>query len=312
MQNSQYSSIYGIASRDASRAKKDAEIGNIPLHFGSYNGILECDEIDAIYIPLPNHMHFEWTKRSIEAGKHVLVEKPLALKQSDVLELIRLRDEYRVKIGEAFMVHTHPQWIETISKISNGDLGDLKAISGFFSYFKTDPDNIRNIHDYGGGGLWDIGCYTIHTSRWAFGEEPVKVLGLIERDPVLKIDRLASVIMDFPSGQAIFTVSTQLVSHQRMQFFGTKKKLEIDIPFNAPNDRKTSITLSEGDLLGRDLEKVEFEICDQYTIQGDLFSKAILENSEVPVPLENSLKNTAIINAVFKSAESGKWEVPVV
>lgn len=205
------------------------------------------------------------------------------------------------------MVHTHPQWIDVVKRIREGELGKLRVIHGFFSYFKTDPTNIRNILEYGGGAMWDIGCYPVHTSRYAFGEEPVRVLSLIDRDPEMQIDRIGSVIMDFPSGQCVFTVSTQLVPFQKMTFFGEKKKLEIEIPFNAPNDRETNIFIDEGDLFQKNRQKATFDICDQYTIQGEIFSEAIATDGAVPVSLEDAANNTAVIEAIFKSAQEGAW-----
>lgn len=299
--------ITGIASRNESDAKIAAAKLGIPRSYGSYDALLEDPEIEAIYNPLPNHIHYEWTKKAIEKGKHVLCEKPLTLKKAEIIELIVLRNNFNVKVGEAFMVHTHPQWVDAVKRIKQGELGKLRAIQGFFSYYKTDPDNIRNIHEYGGGAMWDIGCYPIHTSRFAFGEEPRRVLSLIDRDPKLKIDRLASIILDYPSGQCIFTVSTQLVAHQRMMFFGEDKKLEIEIPFNAPNDRTCKVYLGDGDLFQTDRKEISFEICDQYQVQGEVFSEAIISDIDVPVSLEDAYKNTSVIEAIFESEKCGGW-----
>lgn len=299
--------IAGIASRNEKDSKIAAEQLGIPKYFGSYNALLEDPDIEAIYVPLPNHMHYEWTKKAIEKGKHVLCEKPMTLKKAEINELIALRDKYNVKVGEAFMVHTHPQWLDTVRRIKNGELGKLRAIQGFFSYYKTDPDNIRNIHEYGGGAMWDIGCYPIHTSRFAFGEEPLRVLSLIERDPKLKIDRLGSIILDYPSGQCVFTVSTQLVAYQKMIFFGEEKKLEMEIPFNAPNDRKSRIFLDDGDLFLTNRKEILFDVCDQYKVQGEVFSEAIISDLDIPVSLEDAYKNTSVIEAIFESEKNNTW-----
>ncbi len=309
MQKCQNLEITGIASRNEQEAKNAKAKLGIPKHYGSYDALLDDPEIEAIYNPLPNHLHYEWTKKAIEKGKHVLCEKPLTLKKEEIKELISLRDKNNVKVGEAFMVHTHPQWEKTLSLVKNGELGKLKAVQGFFSYFKTDPTNIRNIFEYGGGAMWDIGCYPIHTSRFVFGEEPKRVMALIDRDPELKIDRLGSVIMDFPSGQCVFTVSTQLVAHQRMIFFGEEKRIEIEIPFNAPNDRECKIFLQDGDLYQINKKEIAFDVCDQYQIQGEIFSKAIISNGELPVPLEDAYHNTKVIEAIFESEKKGGWVV---
>ena len=236
MQKGNLCDIVAIASRNADDASKAAMKLGIPKSYGTYEALLSDKEIEAIYIPLPNHLHVEWTKKAIEAGKHVLCEKPMTLTTDEAKTLMALRDKYNVKVGEAFMVDTHPQWTNAMARIHNGELGKLKAVNGFFSYYKIDYSNIRFQYKTGGGGLWDIGCYPIHTARWAFGEEPVRVIGTTEIDPAVDVDVLTSAILQFSSGQAIFTVSMQTVPHQRMQFFGDNKKLEIEIPFNAPND----------------------------------------------------------------------------
>ncbi|HSM76070.1 MAG TPA: Gfo/Idh/MocA family oxidoreductase, partial [Bryobacteraceae bacterium] len=251
MQKGQSCEITGIASRDLNKARDAARSLGIPKSYGSYEELLGDPDIDAVYNPLPNHLHIPWSVRAAEAGKHVLCEKPLALDAAGVRELIAARDRYGVKIGEAFMVRTHPQWLRAKEIVRSGEIGPLRAILGAFSYFNNDPSNIRNIPEYGGGGLMDIGCYPIFTSRFLFGEEPSRVSGLLELDPEMKTDRLSSAILDFPSGQAIFTCSTQMVPYQRMQILGTKGRVEIEIPFNAPPDRRCRIFVDiGGDLLG--------------------------------------------------------------
>ena len=311
MQKGEWSEIAAIASRDKSKAEDAARKLGIRKLYGSYEELLADPEIEAIYNPLPNHMHVPWSIKAAEAGKHVLCEKPLSMSVAEARQLIAARDKSGVKIGEAFMVRTHPQWLRTRELIRSGRIGDLRSIAGLFSYFNRDTANIRNIVETGGGALMDIGCYPINTSRFIFGEEPSRVLGLIERDPEMKTDRLSSAILDFPSGHAIFTVSTQLVPYQRMQFLGTKGRIEIEIPFNAPKDRPCRIFIDDGgDIFGQDISAESFPTCDQYTIQGDIFSRAIRENHEVPVPLEDAIKNMAVIGAAFRSAESGTWESP--
>jgi predicted dehydrogenase len=225
--------------------------------------------------------------------------------------LLPVQQRTGVIIGEAFMVRTHPQWLRTRELIASGRIGSLRSIQGFFSYFNTDPKNIRNIPECGGGGLMDIGCYPINTCRFLFGEEPLRVSALLEKDPKLEIDRLTSAMMEFPSGHATFTCSTQLVPYQRMQLLGTKGRIEIEVPFNAPNDRPCRIFIDDGrDLVGGGITVETFPTCDQYTIQGDVFSRALREGTPVPVPLADAIKNMAVIEAVFRSAESGAWEVP--
>jgi predicted dehydrogenase len=216
-----------------------------------------------------------------------------------------------VKIGEAFMVRTHPQWLRVRDLVRHGVIGELRAIVGAFSYFNRDPKNVRSVPEWGGGGMMDIGCYPITTSRWIFGEEPLRLASVMERDPEFGTDRLCSVVMEFPAGQAVFTCSTQMVPYQRMQFLGTKGRIEIEIPFNAPNDRPTRIFVDDGrDVFGTGIRTETIPVCDQYTIQGDAFSRAIREGGEVPVPLEDAIANMAVIEAVFRAAESRRWEKP--
>jgi predicted dehydrogenase len=311
MQQGEWSEVWAIASRDRHKAEAAASALGIAKAYGSYEELLRDPEIEAVYNPLPNQLHVPWTLKAVEAGKHVLCEKPISLTAREARALVPARDRAGVKIGEAFMVRTHPQWLRTREIVETGKIGTLRSMVGFFSYFLRDPSDIRNVAEWGGGGLMDIGCYPITTSRFVFHEEPLRVAGLIERDPEMKIDRLTSAILDFPSGQSIFTCSTQLVPYQRMQILGTQGRIEVEIPFGAPNDRPCRIFIDNGsDRFGAGVRTEEFTICNQYTIQGDLFSKAIREGGEVPVSVEDAIKNMAVIDAIFRSAESGKWEKP--
>jgi predicted dehydrogenase len=311
MQAGQFSEITAIASRDGKKAAEAAQKLGIAKAYGSYEALLADAEIEAIYNPLPNHLHVPWSIKAAEAGKHVLCEKPLSLTVAEATALLNTRNRTGVKVGEAFMVRTHPQWLRTRELIRSGAIGELRASMGAFSYFNRNPENVRNVAEWGGGGMLDIGCYPITTSRFIFGQEPTRVVGLIERDPDFKVDRLASAILHFPSGQATFTCSTQMVPYQRMQFFGTKGRIEIEIPFNAPIERETRIFIDDGrDVFGGGVRVESFPICNQYTIQGDLFSRAVRGEGDVPVSIEDGIKNMAVIEAVFRSTKSGKWENP--
>ncbi|MGB2592694.1 MAG: Gfo/Idh/MocA family oxidoreductase [Candidatus Acidiferrum sp.] len=311
MQLGEWSEVVAIASRDGKRAENAAKKLRIPKAYWSYEELLADPEIEAIYNPLPNHMHVPWSIKAAEAGKHVLCEKPISLNAAEAKLLLDARNRTGVKIGEAFMVRTHPQWLRTRDLVRSGRIGDLRAVVGVFSYFNRDAANIRNVADWGGGAMYDIGCYPINTSRFVYGEEPSRVMGLVERDPDFQTDRLASVILDFPSGQAIFTCSTQLVAYQRMQFLGTKARIEIEIAFNAPNDRPCRIFVDDGrDVFGGGVSVETFPTCDQYTVQGDVFSRAIRGDGDVPVSVEDAIGNMAVIDAVFRSAKTGRWERP--
>jgi predicted dehydrogenase len=311
MQKGRLTTIAAIASRDLGKARGAAKAVDIPTAYGSYEELLADPDIDAIYNPLPNQFHVPWTIRAAEAGKHVLCEKPLSLTVAEAETLLEVRARTGVKIGEAFMIRSYPQWLRLRELLDERRIGELRSIAGVFSYFNNDPANIRNQVEAGGGALMDIGCYLIHASRYAFGQQPARVVGLIDRDPTTHVDRLTSAILDFPGGQSIFTCSTQMVPYQRIHFFGTTGRIEIEIPFNAPPDRPTRLFIdATGDLFGGGITTEEFPTCDQYTLQGDAFSKAVMDNTEVPVSLEDAIGNMAVIEGVFKSAASGQWETP--
>jgi predicted dehydrogenase len=309
MQRGKLSKVVAIGSRDSAKAKQAAQSLGLEKAYGSYEELLADPEIDAIYNPLPNHLHVPWSIRAAEAGKHVLCEKPIGLSTGECRELMRVRDRTGVKVGEAFMVRSHPQWLRAREVIRSGAIGELRSIIGAFSYFNRDPQNIRNIPEWGGGGLMDIGCYPIQIARFLYEREPARAVAAVERDPEMRTDRLTSGMLDFGSGQAIFTCSTQMVAYQRVQLLGTKGRIELEIPFNAPPDRPTRILIDSGqDLFGGGVRIEEFDICDQYTLQGDQFSQAVRGEGEVPTPLEDSLANMAVIEAMFESETSGHWE----
>ena len=311
MQKGQLCEIAAIASRDLPKAKEAAATLGIATAYGSYEELLADASIDAIYNPLPNNLHVPWTIKAAEAGKHVLCEKPISLTVLEARTLLGGQARTGVKIGEAFMVDCHPQWARVRALLDEGRIGELRSAMGFFSYFNVNPENIRNKVDAGGGALMDIGCYLVHASRYGFRQEPTRVVAMVERDPKMGTDRLTSALLDFPGGQSIFTCSTQLVPYQRIQFLGTKGRIEVEIPVNAPPDRPTRISIDSGsDVFGGGIATETFAVCDQYTLQGDAFAKAILEETEVPVPLEDSIHNMAAIEAIFRSGRSGQWETP--
>jgi len=311
MQRGQHTTVAAIASRDLAKAREAAAALEIPTAYGSYEELLADPNIDAIYNPLPNQLHVPWTIKAAEAGKHVLCEKPLSLTVAEAKTLLEVRARTGVKICEAFMIRSFPQWIRLRELLREGRVGQLRSVTGVFSYFNIDPSNIRNRAECGGGALYDIGCYLIHASRYGFEQEPTRVVACIDRDPSTSTDRLTSAILEFPGGHSIFTCSTQLIPYQRMQFLGTRGRIEIEIPFNAPIDRPTRIFIdSSGDLAGAGITSEIFPVLDQYTLQGDAFAKAVQQDTETPVSLEDSIGNMAVIEAVFRSAASGQWETP--
>jgi predicted dehydrogenase len=311
LQKGQHTDVVAIASRDLSKAQQTATALGIPKVYGSYEDLIADPNIDVIYNPLPNNLHVPWTIKAAEAGKHVLCEKPVSLTVAEAETLLAVRSRTGVKIGEAFMIRTYPQWLRIRELLNQGCIGELRSIVGYFSYFDTDPSGITNQIQFGGGALLDIGCYLVHASRLAFGQQPTRVVSLIDRDPEMRIDRLTSAILDFPKGHSIFTCSTQVVAYQRIHFIGTQGRIEIEVPFNAPMDRPTRIFIDgNGDLFGDGITTETFPVCDQYTVQGDAFSKAVMNGVEVPVSIEDAIGNMAVIEAIFDSAKSGQWETP--
>lgn len=311
MQLGEWSEVVAIGSRDLKRATEAAATLGIATAYGSYEELLADPTVEAIYNPLPNHMHVPWTKKAAEAGKHVLCEKPISLTVAEARELLDVQARTGVKIGEAFMVRTHPQWLRVKTLLAEGRIGELRAVQGAFSYFNENPENIRNIAAYGGGAVMDIGCYPIFISRFLFGTEPTKVMAMLEQDPKFAVDRLSSAMLEFPNGQASFVCSTQMVPYQRVNVFGTKGRIQVEIPFNAPVDRPTRILIDDGrDLFGGGIVEEMIPTLDQYTAQGDAFSRAIREDTDVPVPLEDAIRNMAVIEAVFRSGASGRAETP--
>ncbi|HYE85793.1 MAG TPA: Gfo/Idh/MocA family oxidoreductase [Vicinamibacterales bacterium] len=302
------SQVVAIASRDLSKARRAADDLGIPAAYGSYRELIDDPHIDAIYNPLPNHLHREWTIAAAERGKHVLCEKPIGMNAREAGEILAVRDRTGVTIQEAFMVRTHPQWERTVEICRSGGIGKVRSYVGVFSYYNDDPSNIRNIAEAGGGALMDIGCYLLTTSRMVFGEEPARVIGIVDRDPVAGVDTLTSMMIDFPSGHALGTCATRVLPYQRVQVIGTAGRIEIEIPFNAPNDRPCRIHLDRtGDLTGSGIETIELPVCDQFTIQTERFAAAIRGGGGVAYPLEQSVRNMRLIDAVRQSAKTGRW-----
>jgi predicted dehydrogenase len=312
MRASDHSRVVAIASRDKQKADAAAKALDIARAYGSYEELIADPGVEAIYNPLPNHLHVPWSIRAAEAGKHVLCEKPIALSAAEARDLLAARDRSGVLIGEAFMVRTHPQWLGVRQLVESGRIGELRLVVGHFSYFRRDPNDIRSRPDWGGGAMMDIGCYPITLSRWLFNAEPVEVTGQLEHDPDMRVDCLGSALLRFPNGQASFTCGGQLAPHQRMQILGTTARIEVEIPFNAPSDRGCRILVDDGSqFAGASAEWIEFPAVDQYTLQADQFSDAIRGHGSVPVSIEDAIANMAVIDAVFASAKSRRWERPI-
>ena len=308
MQRGELTEIAAIASRDEARASEAAQRLGITKAYGSYEAMLADPDIAAIYNPLPNELHVPWTERALAAGKHVLCEKPIALDAGEARRLIAARDASGKLLAEAFMVRFHPQWRRAREIASSGRIGEVQAIQTMFAYRLLDGDNIRN-KPPGGGGLYDIGCYAILTARYIFGAEPTRAVATFEIDPNFGTDRLASALVEFPGGRHLtFSTGTQLANCQRVLIAGAAGRIDIQIPFNAPIDRPTRIVVDSGiDLVGGGATTEEFATCDQYTLQGDAFSRAIRDGAPLEFPIEDAIANMKVIDACFRSAREGVW-----
>ncbi len=308
MMKSPWCEIRAIASRSEASARKAAESLGIPKAYGSYEALLADPEIEAIYNPLPNHLHVPWTLNAARAGKHVLCEKPIALTAEEAAALRTLPRE--IHVVEAFMVRFHPQWTRARELLRAGEAGALRAIQVFFSYNNTDAANIRNIVDLGGGALYDIGCYPIVAGRFFFEHEPKRAVALMDRDPAFRTDRLTSAVLDFGGGrQLAFTVSTQCTPYQRIQLCGSKRRIEIRIPFNPPQGRATRILIDDGSsLAGAGIRSETIPASDQYLLQGEAFSRAVRGELALPYGIDDAIANMRVIDALFRSENSGRWE----
>lgn len=304
MKGAELSDVLAIASRSAVRARETAAHLGIARPYGSYEDLLADRDIEAVYIPLPNNLHEEWTLAAAAAGKHVLCEKPLALTSEQARNMIAGCERAGVKLMEAFMYRLHPLWQRIRELVSGGSIGELLAIQSFFSYRNTDPENIRNIAEFGGGALYDIGCYPVNMARMMFGSEPTTVRSAIHRDPVFGTDVVTSATLDFGGRHATFTVSTQVEDNQYVHLVGTEGRIHVEIPFNIPSDRPTRILLFAGGNppVEPDQTVIEIEKSDQYAIQADLFAEAVRRDQPVPTGPEDAVANLEVIEAIFADA----------
>jgi predicted dehydrogenase len=296
--------VVAIGSRDAAQARQVADELGIPAAHGSYEALLADPNVDVVYIPLPNHLHAEWTIAAARAGKHVLCEKPLAMNATEAERMLEVCAAEGVRLMEAFMYRLHPSWEEVRRLVASGRIGRLAAVQSWFSYANDDPANIRNKLDVGGGALYDIGCYTINLSRMLFGAEPVGVRASMVREPGSGVDVVTSAILEFGTGTATFTVSTRVEPDQRVHIYGTGGRISVEIPFNIPPDRPTRIVVTAGGdpPVAPASETIMFETADPYTVQAERFAAAILDDLPTPTPPEDAVANMRVIDRVFAAA----------
>jgi predicted dehydrogenase len=297
--------VVAIASRDGARARAAAEALGIPTAYGSYADLLAADDVDAIYLPLPNDLHAPWTIAAVEAGKHVLCEKPLAMDAAEAKAMIAAADTAGVKLAEAFMYRYHPSWLDAVQLVREGAIGELRAVQSWFSYFNDDPANIRNRPEHGGGALMDIGCYCINLSRLLFDAEPTEVQAIVRRDPEMGVDIVTSALLGFDGGgQASFTCSMRTEPDQRVHIVGDRGRIDIEIPFNIPPDRETRIRVTAGGdpPVAPATEVRTYAAADAYTLQAEAFARAVIDDTDVPVPLSDAVANQTVIDAILASA----------
>jgi predicted dehydrogenase len=296
--------VVAIASRDGARARLVAAEQGIATAHGSYEALLADPNVDAVYIPLPNHLHAEWAIAAARAGKHVLCEKPLATTAADAERMIEVAAEEGVLLMEAFMYRLHPSWVAVRELVAADRIGRLTAIQSWFSYFNADPGNIRNIRAVGGGALFDIGCYSVNLSRMLFGGEPGRIEASIVRDAASGVDILTSALLEFEGGVATFTCTTRAEDDQRVHIYGTEGRIAVDIPFNIPPDRPTRIRLSHGGEppVNPATEVFTFPPADPYTVEAAAFAAAVLDGGGLPVPPEDAVANLRVIERIFDAA----------
>lgn len=299
--------LVALASRDETKGRDVAREFEIPRVYGSYEALLADPEVDAVYIPLPNHLHVEWSIAALRAGKHVLCEKPLALTAADAELVVAEADRAGRRVMEAFMYRLHPSWQAVVDLVAGGRIGRLTAVQSWFSFYNDDPTNIRNVQACGGGALYDIGCYSVNLARLLFGREPDAVEAAIVRDPGTGVDILSSAILRFGSGLATFTCSLRVEPDQRVHIYGTEGRISIGIPFNIPPDRETEVFLTAGGdpPVAPHAEVLRFPPADPYAIEAERFAAAILDGAPTPVPPEDAVANLRVLERIFAGAEGG-------
>ncbi|CAN7319044.1 Gfo/Idh/MocA family oxidoreductase [Rhizobium sp. LjRoot98] len=298
--------VTAIASRDLSKAREMADRFSVPHAFGSYEDMLASDLIDAVYIPLPTSQHVEWTIKAANAGKHVLCEKPIALKASEIDALIEARDRNKVLVSEAYMVTYSPVWRKVRSLLSEGAIGKLRHVQGAFTYYNRDAGNMRNKPELGGGGLPDIGVYPTISTRFVTGKEPLRVQANTDRDPEFGTDIYSSVRADFGDFELSFYISTQLAARQIMVFHGDKGFIEVKSPFNA--DRYGAEELELTNQNHSQSQLFRFQDARQYKLEAEAFSRAAKGEKEEVVTLESSVNNQKLIDAIYRASEKDGWE----
>jgi len=303
LRDTKHCASYVIGSRNIEKAGVMAKAFDIPMWYGSYDEVLENSDVDLVFIPLPNHKHKEWVNKALDAGKPVLCEKPLGMDAQEAIQMVEKAQEADLPLMEGFMYRFHPMWQHTRDIVSTNQIGHIQYIHTSFSYNNTSPTNIRNIPEYGGGALMDIGCYAISVPRFILGQEPKRIISLIQEHPKFGTDMHTSAVLDFGGPRATFSVSTGSQPFQRVDIVGTSGSIIVHIPFNTFVDVPSRITVTDG-IGTRD---VEFPASNAYGLMFDAFAAAVKENKPIPLSGQDAINNMKVVDAVRESAKKGKW-----
>ena len=308
--------VDAISSRSLPAAEEAAGQLDIPRAYGSYEALLADPDIDAVYNPLPNHLHTEWNLAAIRAGKHVLAEKPFAMNAAEAETVFAEAERHGVRVVEAFMYRTHPTWLEVKRLLDAGEIGALRHVQTFFGYHNVDAGNIRNIVEFGGGALYDVGCYAINSARWLFGTEPEVVGATIDRDHTagsFGTDTVTAGLLRFPNGTATFACATTIEHGQWVHIMGDSGRIELWIPFNIPLDLPTYITVAKGGKppVAPDIRRIDFPVADEYATQADAFAAHVLDGAPPAVTPADSIANMRVLDAIF-ATEHGSSQTQTV
>ncbi len=300
IQSSKNGIVTAIASRNPQNVEVYAEETGITRIYDNYDALISSSDIDVVYIPLPNHLHVPYAIKAARAGKHVLCEKPIALSATELQQLIKVQSETGMLIQEAFMVMSNPLWSKAKAMIQNGVVGELRTLSGNFSYMNTDPGNVRNVPEYGGGALMDIGCYLTLASLYFFDQDPVDSNGYQILDPEFGVDYLTSGAIEFPSGHAIITCSTQSMPQQSLILEGTTGRIRFEIPFSHPDDHPGVFYLDSGpDIFRLSSDRIEVPAFNHYRNHVEYFAEIVVGERQNHFDLEYSLRNMKLIDALM-------------
>ncbi|MEH7119701.1 Gfo/Idh/MocA family oxidoreductase [Neobacillus vireti] len=300
IQQSETGEVAAIASRGMDKAKQTAEQLNIPKAYGSYEELLADPTIEAVYIPLPNHLHKEWVIRAAEAGKHVLCEKPLAINAEEAQEMLEACEKAGVVFAEAFMYRYHPRYTTIHNIIKSGELGEIRGIHGTFTFNNSkDMNNIRYKREWGGGSLYDVGVYPISAARMLLNEEPkAAVVHAYISEKHDYVDMMASGILEFNRGVALtFDCGMWAAFRNTLEILGTEGRIEVPSAFVVNQDEGDNFFIYTKD--GQ--REVEVPRVNQYALQADAIGRSIRNGEPLPFPVSDAVLNMKVLDACLTS-----------